>query len=196
MFYFIRANGNTAHNNPAYPNCYVPGEPPTYPDNYFNALPYCWEQNIVRIGWPDVGDLRLGNKAGALGQCYDIDTVSPHVRTYLRTFQNMSIGSVVLVPDKDAPGDIYIAQVTGPYNYFHAPPAHPYEHAHRHPAHWDRDEDGVPILYRASQFGIGIQGGMWLRAFAVIDNAANAAEITRKIQEARHNRTGVRQTGR
>lgn len=185
MYYFIRANGNTGHNDPANAACYVPGEPPKHPDNYYNGLAYCFAKNIVRLGWPDVGDLRSKDGRGALAQCYRYETLPTDKKRYLDTFRNIRVGSIILVPDKDSPGDVYIAEVTGPYNYFHDVPYDPYEHAHRFPAKWDRDKNGRPITYKASRLGIGIRGGFWLKAFFPIANSSDAASMISKIVSER-----------
>ena len=67
MYYFVRVNGNTDHNNPQKKECYVPDNLPGYPETYFNGVSFCLEKGIIRTGWPDTGDMRQGSKAGALG---------------------------------------------------------------------------------------------------------------------------------
>ena len=52
MYYFIRVNGESDHNNPNRRSWYVEGEPPKFPKTYFNYLDYCIENNVIRIGWP------------------------------------------------------------------------------------------------------------------------------------------------
>jgi len=187
MYYFVRANGETLHNNPRRTEAFVAGEPPEYPQTYFNGLSFCFRENIVRIGWPDTGDLRTRDRKGALARAYSLQTVPEHVKGYLETFRSIRPGSVVLVPNKDATGDIYIAQVTSGYDYYHSVPTHPYEHAHRVGVRWDRDQRNQPIIYHASLLGIPIRGGFWTRAFAVIDRNANAQEIIGRIEAARQN---------
>lgn len=187
-FYFIRANGNTAHNNPNWPGLYIPGEPPTFPDTYFNGLGYCFANNIVRIGWPGSGDLRVEGWEQNMFSSYNLFPPSSHVTAYLTAFQDIRPGSVILVPDKDHPGDIYIAEVTGSYDYKNAPPVHPYEHSHRFGVVWDRSEDNNPTVYRASEFGIGIIGGFWTRAFFPLAHSSDAASIIANIQTIRQSR--------
>ena len=54
-------------------DCYVANEPPNFPERYFNYYQYCLDNNIIRIGWPDVGDLsKKGYKVNALSNCYDL----------------------------------------------------------------------------------------------------------------------------
>jgi hypothetical protein len=166
MYYFLRVNGDTGHNNRNDTACFVPGEPPAFPNTYFNYLDFCLKKDIVRIGWPDSGDLTASvSKTGALATCYDLDTVPSHVRAYLLSFRVIALRSIILVPDKDHPGDIYICAVTGGYHYFHNVPTAPYECAHRLKVVWDKDISGHPTRYSASQLGIGIQGGFWRKAF-------------------------------
>ena len=97
-YYFVRVNGETAHNDPNSQNCYVKNEPPFYPANYFNYYQYCLDNNIVRIGWPDVGDLLIGNKANALANCYQWNTLEDRKRDYLTSFSQLPITSIILMP--------------------------------------------------------------------------------------------------
>jgi hypothetical protein len=170
MHYFIRVNGESSHNNPDEPEFYVKGEPPVHPDREFDYLSRCLKDSFVRIGWPDTGDLRSKPKTGALAQGYSIADVCKHVREYLLTFVRIQPGSVVMVPDKARSGDVYLAEVTEPYEYVHAPPSHPYECAHRLGVSWDRDAAGKPICYLATAFGISNRGALWRRGFAVLED--------------------------
>jgi hypothetical protein len=184
MIYFIRANADTVHNNPNCKDWYVPGELPMFPEVRVNGLKYCFEHNIIRIGWPAVGDLRLKESKSELENCYTRESIKPLHRGYLEKFIEIKLGSIILVPDKDKPGNIYIAEITGSYDYFYDPPTHPFEHAHRFGVRWDRDEVGNPIRYHAKQLGIGIHGGFWLRAFAVINRLSIINEI-RAVRQGR-----------
>jgi hypothetical protein len=67
---------------------------------------------------------------------------------YLTPSDAFRVAQHHLGSDKDSPGDLYIAEVTGPYTYFHNVPHDPYEHAHRFPAKWDRDKNHEPITYQ------------------------------------------------
>ena len=164
--YFVRVNGDTLHNNVANTACFVPGEPPAFPSTFFNYLKFCFERNIVRIGWPDTGDLLAPTPGeGALANCYSLATVLPYRRKYLETFRDIPVGSVILVPDKDCPGKLHICTVTKAYHYFYNVPADPYECAHRLGVTWDRDSVGQPIEYSAMTVEIDIHGGVWRRAF-------------------------------
>lgn len=174
MLYFLRVNGQTVHNNPADQMCFVAGEPPTYPTTSFDYLQYCFANDVVRIGWPDTGDLATGN--GKMARCYTLQGLRPYVQQYLQTFQGIAPGDEILVPDKASPGFFHVCTVTRPYHYFHATPAHPYECAHRLGVEWDREFNGVPRVYQAWACGISIRGGFWRKAVATI-NADNRKAI-------------------
>lgn len=170
--YFIRVNGDTAHNDPSVVNCFVANEPPRYPATYFNYVADCLAKNFVRIGWPDVGDLTTRNKTGALANCYDWHSIDQYVRDYLDGFFNIPIGSTVLMPDKDNPGNIYIGTTTSRYYYFHNLPSSPYECSHRIDVKWDTDNQGNHVIYHAGLLGINIHGGWWRYAFHIINDNA------------------------
>ncbi len=88
-YFFVRVNGDTAHNNSSSPNCYVPNEPPIFPATFFNYCQYCLDKNIVRIGWPDVGDMLIVAKSGALSNCYDLASLKPYIQDYLTAFSRI-----------------------------------------------------------------------------------------------------------
>ena len=167
MLYFVRVNGNTVHNNPGNRQCYVKAEPPQYPHTYFDYLHYCLQHDVVRIGWPDTGDLLKGS--GNLANCYTLPSLPPRVQGYLTQFRTIPIGADIIVPDKSSPGYFHMCTVTSSYSYFHSVPAHPYECAHRVGVTWDRHRNGTPIVYQAWACGIPIRGGFWRRAFAQLD---------------------------
>jgi len=177
-YYFIRVNGDTAHNNPSRANCYVPNEPPVYPATFFNYYQYCLDNNVVRIGWPDVGDMRIGGNPGALSKCYTL--LKPYEQSYLTRFAQIQPKSVILMPNKANPGELYIGEVTKTYRYYHNIPNDPYECSHRLGVNWDRNEHGGPIVYSANTLGINIHGGWWRWAFyeiqdsVIINNIDNA----------------------
>src|SRR5579859_869365 len=135
-YYFVRVNGDTTHNNPGNPSCWIPGEPPTFPETYFNYADYCLTNGLIRIGWPAVGNLTRHPDVPESTPCYD--NIDPHIRAYLQDFRDIAVGSVILMPDKDRPGVLYIGTTTGPYVYTYNPPRDPYECAHRIPITWDR----------------------------------------------------------
>lgn len=182
-YYFVRVNGETLHNNPDDPAYYVEGEPPVYPSRHFNYLEYCFRNRIVRIGWPDTGDL-TANGAGKLARGYDLASIKPHEREYMEGFRAIRTGSVILVPDKGHPGDLYIATVTRPYWYHHSIPDDPYECAHRVGVEWDLGEDGQPRLYRQEALQIP-RGGFWFRAFQNLRDIPSGRAAISHIEAAR-----------
>lgn len=185
--YFIRANGETVHGNPASP-LYVPGEPPGNATPTFNYVDYCLRHGIARIGWPDVGDLRhVPAKVGALLTAYDFnddERVGPRVRRYLREFLAIRKGSVVLLPDPRVRARLFLGDVVDGYDYRHEVPEHPYECAHRVRVAWDVDAAGVPVPYDAEDLGISIRGRFWPLAFHTLD-AGSHADIIGSIRRAR-----------
>jgi hypothetical protein len=78
MTYFVRLNGDTLHNDPSNPRLYVPGEPPLFPKTAYDALNYCFQNDVVRIGWPDTGDLTTQDRKGALAGGYNPEECKPH----------------------------------------------------------------------------------------------------------------------
>lgn len=182
-YYFVRVNGKTLHNNPSLPDSYVPGEPPVYPTKKFNYLEFCFKHDIVRIGWPDTGDLSA-NGANRLGKGYDYNTMKPYKRVYVQKFSQIPVGSVILVPDIDNSGDIYIATVTRAYWYHHDVPTEPYECAHRVGVEWDRDSHGNPRLYRAEQLNIRTVG-FWRYAFQILNDVPTGRAAIPFIEAAR-----------
>ena len=182
MIYFIRVNGDTLHNNPNNARYYVPGEPPQWPKTRFNYVDFCLEKQIVRIGWPDTGDLSLASKSGALAQGYSLSTLAPYVQKYLLGFADIETGSIVLMPDAKHSGDLYVGKVTEAYYYKHQVPDEPYECAHRLGVKWNRDEAGKPRIYSASELNISTKGGFWTRAFYPLENSANTRVLVPRIK--------------
>jgi len=161
-YFFVRVNGPTLHDDPCNKECFVDFEPKAFKrGRYSNYLNYCFENDIVRMGWPDTGDLRIKEREGAKANCYTLLTIKPYVRQYLLDFSSIQPGSIILVPNRDKSGDIYVCEVVQAYWY---DTSGPYECAHRVGVKWNRDNIGQPVLYKAEQLGIVI-GGWWLRAF-------------------------------
>jgi hypothetical protein len=183
-YYFVRVAGETSHNNPQEHSSFVAGEPPTYPKKYFNHYARCLADGFIRIGWPDTGDLLKGGKNSALTDAYTLETLKPHIQKYLFQFSNMPLGSIVLMPNKDNPGELYIGEVNAPYRYYHDVPNDPYECSHRVGVSWNKDESGMPKAYLASSLGIGIMGGWWLRAFHEIKDKKTISAIDQAHSEA------------
>lgn len=189
--YFVRVNGKTAHNNPDYPELYMPGEPPPYPQTIIRYTKYCLTNNVIRIGWPGSGDLKTADIGSKLKRDYGMENKRlVCVQRYLEAFRDMPIGSVVLMPDKKRPGILYIGEITGPYKYFHdIKRGHWYECAHRHKARWDLNRKGTPREYHAHECGLTIIGGFWRWAFVQIDALSNGAELVHGIEKARRKKS-------
>jgi len=149
----------------------------------YNYYDYCLRNGFIRIGWPDVGDLIKGNRSGALSNFYSLESVKTHIKNYLLDFSHTPLKSIVLMPNKDIPGNLYIGEVESSYEYYHDVPKAPYECAHRLGVKWDKDINGNPKLYHASDLNIGIIGGWWLRAFHKItnQNIIDAIDRTRRL---------------
>lgn len=187
-YYFIRANGHTAHNDPRKPDCYVPGEPPTFPAATFDYVPYCLGYDVIRIGWPGTGDLRRPPDVPESTPCYG--TLSERVRDYLRAFRNIQPGSGVLMPHKQLPGMLYAGDVTLPYSYFHEVPTHPFECAHRVGVRWDRDPQTATLVeYHANELGMSSRGGWWLWAFHHLTSEKHGT-LVQRINHERARRAG------
>ena len=182
-YYFVRVNGDTAHNNPGKSSFYVPDEPPAYPKTRFNYLKFCLDHGIVRIGWPDTGDLSA-NGANKLVRGYDLTTITPRVRRYLDEFCHIPVGSVILVPDADKSGDIYIGTTIGSYTYHYDIPHEPYECAHRIKIQWDKGNDGKPKTYKAEQLAIH-KKGFWLWAFQTLNDIPTGQIAIAHIEKTR-----------
>lgn len=176
--FFIRVNGQSAHNDPKNKDCYIGDEEASFlRKGYSNYLSYCFENNIVRFGWPNVGDLSKNTPMGVKRNCYSLGSLPSYIREYLFNFRDIPMGSILLVPDRDNSGDIYICEVEKPYWY---DTSGPFECSHRLGVKWDRNPQGNPILYRAEKLGIS-KGGWWLRAFKEI----SGLEITKRIASVR-----------
>jgi hypothetical protein len=177
-YYFIRVNGQSLHSNPIKSECFVEVEQASFKrPGYSNYINYCFENSILRMGWPDVGDLRSKDRAGAKSDCYTLESLASQIRQYLLGFSTIPTGSLVVVPDKDKPGDVYVCEVTKPY-WFEK--EGPYECSHRLGVKWMRNAEGDPMVFSAEQLGIPM-GSWWLRAYKEIVDP----EIIAKIESSR-----------
>jgi hypothetical protein len=176
-YFFVRVNGSSLHSNPVKSECFVEVEQASFKrSGYSNYIDFCFEKNIVRMGWPDVGDLRSKDRRGAKSNCYTLESLHTHIRQYLLKFSEIPTGSVIVVPDKDKPGDVYICEVIIPY-WFEVDG--PYECSHRLGVKWIRNAEGKPVTYSAEKLGIPT-ASWWLRAFKEIVDPAIIENIERK----------------
>lgn len=60
------------------------------------------------------GEGRAAPKTAALAQCYELYSLKLHYQGYLRAFVGIEVGSTVLMPDKDRPGEVYVGTVMKP----------------------------------------------------------------------------------
>ena len=185
-FFFIRANGKSAHcedNRKANrKGDRMPGEPPDNRDHYFSYVDKCLADGFIRIGWPNSGDLREDSPKPPLPKCHYncVKGLKPHIQHYLRSFQAIEPGSVILMPDRDHPGRLYLGVVADndAYEYFYNPPSDPFECAHRRRVKW------LPTgPLHAKDFGISIAGGVWRRAFAQIRDPKVIRKLERVIAQ-------------
>src|SRR4051794_32227724 len=114
-YHFVRVNGNMAHNDPSKPECYVEDEPPRWPVTYFNYAAYCLANDIIRIGWPQAGDLSKQPEVPHRTPFYG--ELTEKVRRYLANFRDIQPGDGVLMPDRERPGVLFAGDVTMPYSY-------------------------------------------------------------------------------
>ena len=176
-YYFIRVNIDTIHNNPNMPEAYVVNEPPKFPETKYNYAKFCLKNNIIRIGWPDVGDIIKGNKVGALANAYSLDTLKTSIQKALIKFSKIQLGDIILMPDKDISGNLYMGVVYKTYEYYHNIPSDPYDCAHRLGVIWDLQSDGEPFIYSAKSMDISTLGGWWRSPFAEIKNSETIHRI-------------------
>ena len=86
--WFIRCNGETAHNRPG-TSRYIPGERPNWPDREFNYHDECLEQGFARYGFPAAGDLREPGWRSRARSAYG-SMLEPRHERYLQQFAGQS----------------------------------------------------------------------------------------------------------
>jgi hypothetical protein len=191
--WFIRCNGDTAHNDPATTR-YIPGEPPAVPRRSFNYLHECLSGGFARVGWPGTSDLRHPGWRDLWRQTY-AEIVNPDEHDkfvgYLEQFVRIPPGDLVLLPIKPSPRNTYnvhLGVVVSPrglassavprgvgssaYYYFHDILAgHWYENAHRIDVNWH------PEIHN-----IGHLGGVWRWGFRPVrDGSDHIVNLARRV---------------
>lgn len=175
--WFVRSNGETAHNQPG-TTLYVQGEPPNYPERRYNYRETCLEGGFARIGWPAAGDLRqLGWRTRAR-EAYGPGLSSQHMG-YLECFAGIRVGDVVLIPADEGKYMVHVGRVEanasqplgragwGPYFYqFDISNGDWFEVAHRVPVAWYRDRQGRYLSIEVPRLG-----GNWLKALGRVEAA-------------------------
>lgn len=172
--WFIRCNGETAHNQPGTAR-FVPGEPPRFPDREFNYVNECLNEGFARVGWPAAGDLReLQWRARATG-VYGAMMKPHHVR-YLERFVLIVVGDLVLLPTSARKrNEVHLGVVFQPrrprlrgtgtayYYYFDVQARDWYDNAHRVDVEWAKRADGRPRSFDVPEIG-----GTWIRGFGEV----------------------------
>jgi hypothetical protein len=123
--WFIRCNGETAHNQPGTKR-YLPGEPPRYPHREFNYLNDCLRQGLnylndclrqgfARVGWPGAGDLREPGWRTQGKATYGELIQSRHFR-YLEEFCQIRVSDIVAIPTYQRQYEVHLGVVVAPRN--------------------------------------------------------------------------------
>jgi hypothetical protein len=113
--WFIRCNGETAHNEPGTLR-YVPGEPPTFPRREFNYRDECLCKGFARVGWPGSGDLRDPNWRTNAFRVYG-DLMKPHHVRFLEQFLSIRAGDLVLLPTYAKRYEVHLGIVIPPRRF-------------------------------------------------------------------------------
>jgi hypothetical protein len=182
--WFVRSNGESAHNNPAEPAHFIPGEPE---GETFDYREKCLQEGFARIGWPNTGDLRKPGQGRLAPDSYTLETLPPDCRRYLEGFQSIRAGDLILIPAATGRYTVHLGLVirrdaaTGkeaawqagrPAYHFHlpSPPSEkdPYECAHRVDVRWQR------INGEFAEHRFADLGGIWLRPFGKVVKARDA----------------------
>ena len=179
-YYFIRPNGTSWHNDRRLrPEYFVEGEPL---GKRFNYSQKSLDEGIVRIGWPNTGDLRRTTRRWPCRTQGYPPGPAQYVLDYLESFRTMPRGSIVLMPDNRERGRIYIGKVVGGYCFhYNIENGDWYECAHRCKVSWVRESGGSPRRFSAANLRIPYPGGFWRRAFARIDLTSKGRKIADRI---------------
>ena len=172
--WFIRSNGETAHNEPG-TSLHMDGEPPAFPARKFNYRKECLDKGFARVGWPGTGDLREPTWRSQARQTYGSMMKRHHVR-YLQQFVHILPGDLVLLPTDGRCYQVHLGVVVPPrrpelaragipayYYYFDIPGRNWYENAHRVDVDWAKGADGAH-----GEFNIPGIGGTWRRGFGQV----------------------------
>lgn len=184
--WFVRSNGETAHNNP-YDSGYVLNEPPEFPLKEFNYYQKCLNDGFARYGWPNTGDCRDENPKRLAPLSYSFNDLETRYKTYLTKFCSIKAGDLILIPaDGQNRGDVhigialtidrrkvppYIEPRPNAYYYFHdIPNGDWYECAHRVNVLWARTEDGEFSIFHID----ATEKVVWILAFSQVKDPKGA----------------------
>lgn len=182
--WFIRSNGETAHNKPG-SKLFVAGELPRFPEQKFNYRLECLQGGFARVGWPAVGDLRIAGWRTRGRDAYGTAFSSRYIG-YLEGFSAIRPRDIVLMPSERSKYDVHIGAVCKPTDssshtpYFYqyqAARGDRFENAHRIPVAWARTPSG-----EWTSINVEGLGGLWLKGFARVDSAKD--EVLRHAAEA------------
>jgi hypothetical protein len=187
--WFIRSNGETAHNEPGTPG-FVPGEPPQFPKREFNYRDECLCKGFARVGWPAAGDLRHSDWRGRALHAY-ANMMREHHLHFLEQFVEIEPGDVVLVPTYQTRYQVYLGVVVRPrrpevhldgiapayYYHFDIAAGDWFDNAHRVDVRWARPPEGLFQVFDIPEIG-----GTWIRGFGEVK--AGKERILRLAQTA------------
>jgi hypothetical protein len=172
--YYIRANGDTFHNNPSN-KFYIQGEPPKFPKKTFNYQKECLEDGFARVGHPGTGDLRDPSWRKKAFDIYGLDENHLHF-SFLEEFRLIRTGDYILLPTgksyeayigKVVKRDLFTRDVVSSsigenayYYYFDVSKKQWYDNAHRVDVIWAQEPDGNLAKRKFTEIG-----GMWRRGF-------------------------------
>jgi hypothetical protein len=179
--WFIRANGDTSHNNPN-DNAFVSGEPPIFPDRRFDYTQKCLDEGFVRYGWPNTGDRKVANPTRLSPNSYSFENLDARYKGYLTKFCAIKAGDLILLPAGENRGDVhlgvaltidrkkvppYIEPRPNAYYYYHdIPHGDWYECAHRVNVLWVKSPDGeFSIFHFKATADIA-----WILAFSQVND--------------------------
>lgn len=175
--WFIRCNGETAHNQPG-TSRFVPGEPPRWPSREFNYHDKCLEDGFARYGLPAAGDLREPRWRTRVRSAYG-SLFQPHQGRYLEQFAAINSGDLILLPAYTRRYDVHLGIVVPPrqparagrwrtayYYHYDIQNREWFDCAHRVDVDWARLPDGRPMVHDIPEIG-----GTWLRAFGEVKAA-------------------------
>jgi hypothetical protein len=173
--WFIRCNGETAHNEPGTAR-YVHGEPPEFPEREFNYRDECLCKGFARVGWPAAGDLRRADWRSRALDAYG-SMMKDHHAQFLDQFVRIEVGDLVLLPTYQKRCQVYLGVVVSSrrkqeslrsgglaYDYhFDISAGDWFENAHRVDVRWAKRLAGLFQVFDVPEVG-----GTWIRGFGEV----------------------------
>lgn len=171
--WFIRSNGETGHNEPG-TDLYIPGEPPTFPERFFDYRDLCLDGGFIRIGWSASGDVRKPGWKERIRRAYR--GIEDHTLRYLEQFSTIEKGDLILMPSGTGKFWVHfgIVEPDGDkplYSYHYDTKSGDwFENAHRLSVRWLRKSTGHWMTEHLPDLG-----GNWFHAFGRVVAAKKAA---------------------